>query len=195
MVEYRHANIQDLSQIAQIHKEQFPTHYLGSFSIILLKRFYSNLLRDDIIFIVASVDDSVLGFVLGGDLKIINGYLNEFIKKNVLRGICESAIRPKTWKKSFRKFWSFFSKKVEDPDNLDNKEKYTLLSIATCKLAQGKGVGSGLVSFFDESLKMLGNRYYLSVHDSNINAIRFYQKNGFVEAYSFPGEIQMIKTI
>lgn len=44
MVEYRLTKESDLHQVAQIHKYQFPTHYLGQFSTSLLEAFYRNLL-------------------------------------------------------------------------------------------------------------------------------------------------------
>lgn len=195
MKEYRLAKQSDLLQVAQIHKEQFPTHYLGQFSISLLKSFYKNLLNSGYVFVVAEEDGKILGFVLGGEWKKIYESLNTFMKQNFLRSLLESAIRPKTWKKSFEKCLSMFRGKVSDPNNLDNIEKFTLLSIATSKLAQGKGIGIGLVSAFNDEMKKITTRYYLSVQDTNERAIGFYKKMGFVEAYQCLGEIQMIKTI
>ena len=54
MIEYRFAKKEDLLQVAMIHKEQFPTHYLGQFSISLLESFYRNLLDGEYIFIVVN---------------------------------------------------------------------------------------------------------------------------------------------
>lgn len=193
MVEYRLANMADLVQVAKIHKEQFPNHYLGQFSTSLLEKFYKNLLDGGYVFVVADEEGIILGFVLGGEWMKISESLSVFIKKNFLRSLLESSIRPKTWKKSFQKGISMFSHKVSDPNNLDNIERFTLLSISTSKLAQGKGIGSGLIKAFDIEMKKITNRYYLSVQDTNATAIRCYKKNGFVEAYACSGEIQMIK--
>jgi ribosomal protein S18 acetylase RimI-like enzyme len=195
MIQYRFAKHLDLPQIAKIHKDQFPTHYLGQFSISLLEKFYQNLLDNECVFVVAEEDNCVLGFVLGGEWPKISGFLNSFMRKFFLRSLLESALRPSTWKKSIQKLISLFRHKAQDPNNLDNIESYTLLSIATDKNAQGRGVGTGLLIAFNNEMKKKTNRYYLSVQDENIRAISFYKKNGFEEAYRCPGEIQMIKTI
>lgn len=195
MTEYRLAKQSDLIQVAQIHKIQFPTHYLGQFSVSLLEEFYKNLLNNECVFIVAEEENNVLGFVIGGEWKKISGYLHYFMRKYFLRSLLESAVRPKTWKKSVQKIVSLFGHKVQDPNNLDNIESFTLLSIATGKNAQGRGIGSGLLQAFNNEMKKITKRYYLSVQDTNSRAISFYTKNGFEEAYRCPGEIQMIKTL
>lgn len=195
MIEYRLATSVDLRQVAEIHKSQFPDHYLGQFSITTLVRFYKCLLEDGYIFVVAVENGKILGFVLGGEWARISETLNVFMKKNLVRSLFESAIRPKTWKKSIQKFIRIFSKKVNDPNNLDNIEPFTLLSIATCKDAQGKGVGKGLVEKFNIEMRKISNRYYLSVQDTNDRAIGFYHKLGFVDAYKCLGEIQMVKIL
>lgn len=195
MITYRISNIKDLSFVAKIHKEQFPTHYLGQFSISFLEFFYKNLLNDGHLFLVAEENGQIVGFVLGGEWKKISESLSAFMKKNIVRSLIESLIRPKTWKKSIQKFLSLFSRREGDPHNLDNIEQFTLLSIATGKKVQGKGIGSGLVSAFNEEIIKKTDRYYLSVQDTNDRAINFYKKLGFVEAYRCPGEIQMIKDL
>ena len=72
MINYRLALDSDLLQVAQIHKAQFPTHYLGQFSISLLRAFYKNLLDDGHVFVVAEENGEVFGFVLGGEWKKIS---------------------------------------------------------------------------------------------------------------------------
>lgn len=195
MIDYRFAEQSDLLQVAKIHKEQFKTHYLGQFSISLLIDFYKNLLDAGYVFIVAVEDGVVRGFVLGGEWKKISESLNRFMKHNLIRSFFESAIRPQTWKKSIIKLYSIFHKNERDPNNLDNIENYTLLSIATAKSSQGKGIGSGLIGAFDRAMKKETERYYLSVQDTNERAISFYIRMGFSEAYRCEGEIQMIKKI
>ena len=195
MTEYRFAREDDLLQVARIHKDQFPTHYLGQFSIALLGAFYRNLLEAGHLFVVAVEEGEVRGFVLGGEWKKISQSLHEFMKKNLIRSLIESSIRPKTWKQSLEKLMSLFGRKEIDPNNLDNIETHTLLSIATNRASQGQGIGSGLVAAFDKEMRKMCNRYYLSVQDTNVRAIAFYKKAGFVEAYRCEGEIQMIKTL
>ena len=192
MVTYRFATSDDLIKVAQIHKEQFPTHYLGQFNKSLLACFYSYLLDESNIFIVAEDGDRILGFVIGGEWKYIETKLNRFVKENVLGYVWQIVIHPNTWVKSVQKFIGLFCKPNHDYKLLDDTEKFTLLSIATAKHSQGQGVGSGLIDAFNEEIKKVGGRYFLSVQESNENAIRFYKKKGFVVANQIPGELQMI---
>lgn len=195
MITYRLANKEDLIQVAQIHKEQFPTHYLGQFNTSLLVKFYSYLLDEKNVFVVAEEDKRILGFVIGGEWKYIESKLNLFIKENVMSYVWQIAIHPQTWVKSVQKFIGLIHKPKHDYVLLDDTEKYTLLSIATAKQSQGKGVGSGIVDAFNEEMKKIGNRYFLSVQDTNENAIRFYKKKDFIVANEIPGELQMIKEL
>ena len=195
MIEYRVAKRSDLIQVARIHKEQFKDHYLGQFSISFLEAFYENLWVARYVFIVAEDDGKVLGFVLGGEWGKISDSLTVFMKKNMFYGMIESFVRPKTWKNSLQKLFSLLNPRVRDPHNLDNIEKYTLLSIAICKSSQGKGIGKGLVNEFNNVMEKFTNRYYLSVQNTNERAIGFYKRMGFVEEHKFNREIQMIKTL
>lgn len=195
MIKYRFAKHLDIIQVALIHKEQFKNHYLGQFSISLLIAFYKNLLDAGYVFIVAEEDGRILGFVLGGEWKMISDSLKTFMKRNLVHSLFESIFLPQTWKKSIQKMVSIFQKKVHDPNNLDNIESFTLLSIATSKDSQGKGIGSALVVAFNNEMKKVTKRYYLSVLANNERAIGFYKKMGFVEAYRCKNEIQMTKTL
>lgn len=111
MINYRLALDSDLLQVAQIHKAQFPTHYLGQFSISLLRAFYKNLLDDGHVFVVAEENGEVFGFVLGGEWKKISESLSSFIKKNFVRSLLETSVRPKTWKKVFKKLFLYLATK------------------------------------------------------------------------------------
>lgn len=195
MVNYRNVNDKDLWQIAKIHKEQFPDHYLGKFSVSLLYKFYKNLYVGNFIFLVAEDNKQIVGFVLGGDLQLILGKLNDFVRRYYSHYIFEILVRPNVWKDSFIKFWNRFIKKPTGEYNLDDIEKYTILSIATSKAMQGKGLGCGLIKAFEIELLPYGNRYMISVRETNDNAIRFYEKNGFVVENKLRDEFQMVKII
>ena len=193
MITYIKATDADLYEVANIHKERFPDHYLGKFSISLLYRFYKNLLDSNQIFIVAKENQKVIGFVVGGEIQVIKERLSFFIKKNVLFYGFEILIRPNTWVKSFEKLKGIVIKQPSNQYNLDDHEPYTLLSIATAKDSNGKGVGTGLVNAFDDELIKVGDHYHLAVMESNVGAIRFYEKNGFTVANRLPDELQMMK--
>lgn len=191
----RNALATDLTDVAEIHKNQFSDHYLGQFSIELLRLFYSGFLNRDIIFLVSEVDGRVCGFVVGGNLKSINRCSSIFIKDNISLYTREIFLRPHTWVKSLKKLFNLLFRKNVPAESLDYIMEYTLLSISVCPSFQGKGIAGQLVTAFDSNMKEYSDEYFLSVKDTNARAISFYEKNGFVKERHFSGEVQLIKKI
>lgn len=81
--------------------------------------------------------------------------------------------------RSFEKLIKVFSQKSSSKENLDYIKSYTLLSIGVSRIYQGKGVAKLLVTEFDLRIKKQTDKYSLSVKDTNLQALRFYEKNGF----------------
>lgn len=191
----RLANKNDLKYIANIHKQQFSSHFLGQFSVKLLERFYECFFDYDTIFIVSETDGIVSGFIVGGKLSMINLCTSLFIKKNIPLYLREIIMRPSTWRKSCRKFINVITGKGPSKESLDYVMEYTLLSIAVSSDFQGKNVAKDLIVYFDELMKKYSNKYFLSVMDSNSRAIRFYEKMGFFKERHFNGEYQLTKVL
>ena len=176
----RDASVKDLKHIAKIHKELFSDHYLGQFSVKIIKNFYSGFINKDVLFLVSETNGVISGFVVGGERKEINLSNSCFIKKNIPLYTFEIVFRPQTWKRSFEKLIKVFSQKSSSNENLGNSKSFTLLSIGVSRLYQGKGVAKLLVAEFDQRIKKHTNQYSLSVKDANLQALRFYEKTGFV---------------
>ena len=195
MVLFRRATGKDLQQIAMIHKGQFAGHYLSLFSPRFLERFYYYLLDEHIVFEVAEEADGICGLVVGGDWGHLQEKLDLFVKENILYCLCQIAIHPKSWAESCRKFFHILIKNHNESETMDSQDKYTLLSIATSKNYQGKGIGSNLISWFEDKLRGFCNCYFLTVQEENTKAIQFYKKNGFTFVSNISGRIKLIKEI
>lgn len=68
----RVANVKDLKHIAKIHKELFSDHYLGQFSVKIIRNFYSGFINKDVLFLVSETNGVISGFVVGGERKEVN---------------------------------------------------------------------------------------------------------------------------
>lgn len=195
MVLFRRATGKDLQQIAMIHKEQFAGHYLSLFSPRFLEQFYCYLLDEHTVFEVAEEADEICGFVVGGDWGHLQEKLDLFVKENIFYCFCQIAIHPKSWAESCRKIFHKLIKSNNESETMDPQDKYTLLSIATSKNYQGKGIGSNLISRLEDQLRDLCHCYFLTVQEENTKAIQFYKKNGFTFVSSISGKTKLVKEI
>lgn len=189
---YRKIRLEDISQVAEIHKEQFKGHFLGECSNKLVELFYQGFIDEHIVFLVAEKDGVIKGFVLGGEGDRLNKVQYQFMSKYRLRCVLEATIRPQTWKLVWDKLMGhFFSniKKSADRD-LPNKptreNHYWLLSIAVSSTSKREGVGRGLVCMFDKEMSSVSDRYSLCVDKDNEIGLAFYNNMGFVVDYQRP---------
>ena len=190
----RLATRNDLRYIADIHKKQFSDHYLGQFSVKLLERFYDCFFCYETIFIVSETNGILSGFVVGGKLSTINFCTSLFLKRNIPLYIGQVLIRPHTWMKSCRKLMNIVRGRKVPKESLDSVMDYTLLSIAVSPDFQGKNVACDLISYY-KLMEKYSCKYFLSVMDSNLRAIKFYKKMGFVRERHFNGEYQLVKEL
>ena len=188
----------DLSKIARIHKERFPDHFLGNYSVFFLSEFYKSFLEDSI-FLVAVSDDKIAGFVLGGDTNTLNQHKKAFIRKHFILCFLESAIRPRIWFQAWKRAKSNLFKKRQN-EVFSNADKPTLppdciLSIAVSKSYAGKGLGKQLTRGFEEKLPESTLSYRLSVQKDNPAAIGFYHNMGFVTLDESGDSLKMIRIL
>lgn len=71
----------------------------------------------------------------------------------------------------------FLKKELQNPVDLRDDQIY-IESVTTSEDARGKGVATSLMNFLFDSLN--GKEFVLEVVDTNANAIRLYEKLGFV---------------
>lgn len=198
---YRKVKIEDVSQVAEIHKEQFKGHLLAECSRKLVELFYQGFIDEQIVFLVAEKDGVIKGFVLGGEGDRLNNVQYNFMSKYGLRCALEAAIHPQTWILVWNKLKShYFSsiKKSADrdlPNKPSQENHYWLLSIAVSSNSKREGVGRGLVCMFDKEMSSVCDMYCLCVNKDNETGLAFYNNMGFAVDYQRPTFYCMSKTI
>ena len=187
----------DVADIAFLHKKLFEDHLLGMMPVGLLKKFYNSFLYNENIFICAEIDNQIVGFVLGGLGGSIAKCKKDFLHKNFIHFGLNILIRPRALRMVLK---THFQKNTPPIDNQVVKKtaRLRLLSIGVDNSYQGKGIAALIVKKFEETLlerddlrKVLSDssiendsafiQYGLSVHKTNIKAIRFYYKLGFMD--------------
>lgn len=167
----------DLFRIATIHKDIFQGHFLAKLPLKMLMKYYKEfwIEKAKIIFILVEEDNSVLGFVMGGEAEIINKAKNRFIKRNSLRLLYYSLFYAFGYllKKMFSR-----ARYKQVGDSFSVSPSFRLLSIGVRKDMQGAGVASLLVDSYEQALTSYIDAYGLSVHKNNSRAINFYTKKG-----------------
>lgn len=197
MIIYRNADARDLLQVAKVHKEQFSTHFLGKFSLTLIRSFYEYLHAANQIFVVAVEGETVVGFVLGGNLTELEKQQSAFVSRWKVRSLIESILRPNVWgdilEKVKRQIKRKSAKRKDNAPGTSKKEEWCLLSIAVKGDCKRKGIGVGLVRAFDERMSQFCHSYDLCVNRDNTSAVSFYKAIGFKIDYERPTFFGMSK--
>lgn len=194
----------DLEAIARIHMEVFPSYFLSQLGIKFIVRFYS-MFVDSVSHIgyVAEVDGQPVGFVVG--TTNARELYRTFYRKNFFRtaflivwntltnpvvrgGLNKRISHVITALKSLANIQSS-EPASQDANFLNDAEasrpslvKTRLLSIGVLNQFRGTGVAASLASRFlarcnEVNVDVVG----LSVKADNDSAIRFYEKNGWLE--------------
>lgn len=177
----RFANSNDLASIAGIHKAQFPTHFLGQYSVSLLAEFYRCFLGHTV-FLVHDTENGVNGFVLGGAANQLSACKATFVRHNLMRCACETLLRPSLWVSGVhRGLLTLAAPRTSRRQHSESTARlnFSLLSIAVRKEAVGKGIATQLVDAFEKQLVGSATEYRLSVNKDNPRALAFYKKAGF----------------
>lgn len=193
----RIAEKKDLGQVANIHKEQFASHFLGKYSEALIEAFYDCFLHKSY-FLVHEEEEKISGFVIGGYNDTLSGAKNNFLRQYRYRSILETLMRPKAWRMAFARLsvLGFNCKhNTYAPQKDDGVRSYRLLSIAVRKNFMGKGIAGELISEFEKEVEKYEKQYGLSVHKKNSRAIRFYEKNGFCYEKESPDSLYLLKEL
>lgn len=172
----RQAEISDVKKICDIHrsafgKELFSTHLKDE----LLEGFFEALITTNkYCFIVEEEQgNSVYGYIIGGYKT--QQAADKFFNAHILSAIIIMIRNPVFILEKISKFLKKFF--LKSPDS---KAALRLYLIGVENSVNKKGVGSLLLSKFEEELEKDGiNQYGLFVHKFNKNAIRFYERRRF----------------
>lgn len=192
VVRLRSTDANDLRAVAQLHHEQFADHLLGCLPEAVLVEFYRAFLVDTI-FLVAEIDGSLSGFVLGGEDSVLRRNRSQFIRRNRWRIMGAVIVYPALWPHVWKRVLALF-RPAASAISFTSVASTRLLSIAVAEAAKGQGVAGSLLKAFESSLAK-GASYGLSVHADNTRAIGFYQKSGFVEEVRRGGSVFYLKSL
>lgn len=188
----RRGKLEDVFSVATIHKQQFPTHFLGKYSVNLLAQYYKPLLP--YIFLVSDQKGSVNGFVVGGTSNQLVTAKREFLVSNKHLYITETLLRPRTYLGALARVKSLVTLRNVNENQSTENDFVWLLSIAVDKSALGTGVSQDLCAAFEQSLGT-SSSYGLYVLKDNIRAITFYEKMGFEISKEVGNELCLIKNL
>lgn len=185
----------DMPAVAAIHKAAYLTdHFSAHFTNTLLENMYAELCRENPFSLIA-IDSSgqVLGFVVGHFAEQVGRARKNFVAANYLAIAATSLLHPLALlNKAKTRLRALFNR-----ESSPSQARMRLTSIAVSPNSQKRAVGRALLDAFEDNLRQQGIfRYGLSVKGNNQPAVRFYQKNGFIEESRTPdGSIYYIKNL
>jgi len=185
----RHADRNDLRQIAKVHIACFPDSFSTQMGQDLLIKMYSEYLENTPeLFFVAEENNNVVGFANGYYCEW-NKYIDEFEKTNkrefykriillLLKG------NKQAWKKAFKVIKGKNKTQTTDPipDEYPIEQKGDLLSICVLNDFRGKNIATNLINQFELEMKNSSRKIKiitLSVDPNNGRGISFYRKMGY----------------
>lgn len=174
MITYE-ATQQDFIEIAELHLETLPEEIcdLTFLGLNVLKFFYLNVLEKNLGYIyVVRNDNETAGFVLitTNPSKLFNNGLLPYFYK--LKNIFFNFVVYKLFLIFVKKLTSF---------KLNVSKFPQLVYIGVKDQFRNKGVGTMLLNEAEKKFKELNlNEFELDVETKNIDAIKFYEKKGFI---------------
>lgn len=198
-----------INQIVDIHLLAFPESILSQFGRKMIARWYAWHMEppNECYAFGAYDEDSMKGFCLSGF------FLNSeifFFRKNFLFVLWQLIIHPQLiiTKKTFKRlndiilaFYDLLSSRGKKIQRVvrPRSEKFGILSIAVDPACQNSGIGHLFVIRVGQLAVEIGiEKINISVHPSNLQAIRFYEKNGWEKVCydsSKPWQGYMIKVV
>jgi len=177
-----------IDAIAEIHHLAYDDgHFTSLFSLGVLKNYYLELISYSDVTIVVIDDNRVVGFLISG--QHVSKGIASFIKH---KRFYLANILLRNPRFLFQKLVTTFYSKLFS--STPTKASFRLLSIAVSSQIQSNGAGAFLLAELEALLKRENiAEYGLSVRLSNIRALNFYIKNGFVLEKSSNGTCYMIK--
>lgn len=187
----RDLKIGDLPQIVSIHAAAFPTSALTQLGLEAIRRDYEWLMNGphEAINLGCEYDGGLAGFCFSGRF---NGARSGFVRHNRFFLIWTLVTHP--WlivntiiMEQLRLEWIIFLKQVRSrrpstifPSPTERQRSYGILSIAVHPKYQGLGLGKALTNRAEAIARQQGfQQMHLTVHFDNMQAIRFYESQGW----------------
>lgn len=184
----RNLNILDLIQVADLHCKAFEDSALTKLGKEPVRRYYEWQITGphESYFVGVFDRERLVGFCVGGVFRgALRGFLNK--NKNFLLGwvlkrpwLLTNSLIQERIKLSFH---VLRIKRSVNPSKINiSGSSFGILSIAVDPEIQGFGVGKIILDDIENTAKTAGyNKMHLSVHPSNLVAVSFYEKNGWIK--------------
>ena len=184
MIEIKHASINDVIDIVDIHLDAFKDFFLSSLGRDFLIFYYSCLIKNqESVVLIAKINSKILGFSAATiDCK---GFNIKLIKQNFISFFFTSIKLIFFNPKALIRLAKNLTKKSA---NIEDSEDYAeLFSIGVSKSEQGKGIGKVLLQYTEDTLLKLGvTKLSLSTdYYDNDSSINFYKSMGYSALYDF----------
>ncbi|MCU1370356.1 MAG: acetyltransferase [Ilumatobacteraceae bacterium] len=182
---------QDLDEVARLHVVAFPDSELGRQGLEAVRRSYLWQFEGphDLTAIGARAEGKLVGFLFGG---VFRGSTIGFVKRE-WRFLLGRAIRhPSALLHRERISRLFLAVRLllrrtkgpapEDPAAVAPRS-FGVLAIAVDPGSQGRGVGQAIMADAESTARAEGYaQMHLTVHPSNEQAVRFYERSGWVRS-------------
>jgi ribosomal protein S18 acetylase RimI-like enzyme len=214
VIRVRLLTLADLPAVAHIHRAAFPESALSRIGLGAIRRYYAWQMTGPhhSVAFGACAGGELAGFCFGG---VYNGAVTGFLRQNRLYLLLVVALRPWLLTDPFFREriiqaarilrirlipkWLRRKRKASWParPSIQPEASFGILSIAVHPAHRGSGIGSQLMAEAERIALASGfTRMDLTVHTSNAQAIRFYEKQGW-EKDLWNGEWRgvMVKTL
>ena len=204
MVTVRTATADDLERISQTHIRCFPNSLSSQMGEKLLQKYYWEFMKEDPeLFVVADNGDDIVGFCMGY-LCNKSGFKKNYVSNNIFALALRCVVLAISGNRVFYKRISqkFSTKNNANDDEIivadayDPAQKGDLLSICLDSSLRGTGIAKEMLSEYEDRLRHLDRKLcLLSVENNNSQAIRFYEKNGYIVYKKYGESLQYGKAL
>lgn len=198
-IKIRPISIYECNQVAAVHARAFPNRSLTKLGTEAIRRYYvSQMNNTNTCYAFGAIHEGVMiGYIFSG---VFTGVLTGFIRRNKWFLICKVLTHPwfifdPMFRDALKLATQKLIKKPSTPKKPNKEKVFVILAIAVEPAQEKKGVGQQLLDLCEEKAREGGfSRMSLTVNPDNHKAIRFYQKNGWLETPEIINQnLEMIK--
>ena len=204
MITYKTATVEDMPKIAQTHKLCFPEYFLSSLGEDLLKKYYTEFLLENDLFILAEDENNkCVGFCMGyySGSKAMQRFESKnkvklFLKLLTLCLCLNKAAMQRCW----ARISSIFKRPVQPNIQQQTKPIFGVELLSICVLPEyaGKGISTELVNRFENAILtndkgLVAERCVLTGFADNLRAIKFYEKMGYEILRQYAISVKYVK--